>query len=290
MFFVSDFCEDISSKVDNLLSEISDCEWKGYAVYLDDQYPVIHKRLTRMKDEFWCSKKIGSQVRRTTRSSVMGHNSQIESVEGQRLEENTELYDPVKACWKELDTIIFKDTLCSHILKEPIDIIFKTHLFYACLSYQWGKMVMIENEYFAFEAFKKSSSLFDQCLGMVWFKEYEEKNKKLSSVRAQAGKRGGESKSEIYKVIQDKLVELIYDSVPEGGWRSKVAAVDDLINPLWKYINESQLIINNQSKKYRLSTTSPEALADTILKQWSTSVESVKLAFAATVSRNKRIT
>lgn len=72
--------------------------------------------------------------------------------------------------------------------------------------------------------------------------------KKLSHVRAKAGKQGGSSKAEVYRVIQDKLVYLINESVPEGGWKSKAAAVNALIDPLWDFIKESNFDINNESK------------------------------------------
>ena len=68
----------------------------------------------------------------------------------------------------------------------------------------------------------------------------------------------------------------------------KAAAVNVLIEPLWLFIEESKLNINKHDKKYRMPTTSQEALADTILKSWSTNVESVKQAFEDTVSRKKR--
>lgn len=73
-------------------------------------------------------------------------------------------------------------------------------------------------------------------------------SKKLSHVRAKAGKQGGSSKAEVYRVIQDKLVYLINESVPEGGWKSKAAAVNALIDPLWDFIKESNFDINNESK------------------------------------------
>lgn len=112
--------------------------------------------------------------------------------------------------------------------------------------------------------------------------------KKLSHVRAKAGKEGGNSKSEVYRIIQDKLVYLINSSVPEGGWKSKAAAVNDLIDLLWKFVEESNFEINNQSKKYRISTMSPDALADTIIKNWSRNIESIKLALDNTVTRKKK--
>ncbi|GJL44775.1 hypothetical protein TUM17580_08340 [Citrobacter farmeri] len=102
-----------------------------------------------------------------------------------------------------------------------------------------------------------------------------------------AGKNGGEGKAEVYKIIQEKVVELIYQSAPEEGWRSKVAAVNDLIDPLWIFIKDSNFIVKGQSKKYRLAALDKYTLSDTILKQWATKVDSIRIAFDATVRRKK---
>lgn len=148
-----------------------------------------------------------------------------------------------------------------------------------------GQSVASENECIALRALNTSFSLFDKCIGMVWFKVYIDKQSELSGVRVKAGKKGGEKKTEVYIVIQRKLVDLINELAPQGGWKSKAAAVNDLIDPLWEYVEESDFVINNQSKKYRLANASQDALADTILKNWSRNVESVRLAFDSHVHK-----
>lgn len=81
---------------------------------------------------------------------------------------------------------------------------------------------------------------------------------------------------------------MINESVPEGGWKSKAAAVNALIDPLWDFIKESNFDINNESKKYRIATMSQDALEDTIIKNWSRNIESIKLALDNTVARKRK--
>ena len=83
---------------------------------------------------------------------------------------------------------------------------------------------------------------------------------------------------------------MINESVPEGGWKNKAAAVNALIDPLWDFIKESNFDINNESKKYRIATMSQDALEDTIIKNWSRNIESIKLALDNTVARKKKVT
>lgn len=242
-----------------------------------------------MRDQFWNSDKVGTRVILYSDPSRKEYKyCTVDGVE-QLKEEYTELYDPAQECWKQLKSRIFRETFV-HLIHDPflINDVFKSHLFFASMSYQWGKSVMSENECVAIKAFIKSAELFDRCIGMSWFHVSVCTQKKLSHVRAKAGKEGGNSKSEVYRIIQDKLVYLINSSVPEGGWKSKAAAVNDLIDPLWKFVEESNFEINNQSKKYRISTMSPDALADTIIKNWSRNIESIKLALDNTVTRKKK--
>ncbi len=289
MLSVIEFCEEVSQKLKWLSGHMTECEWDIYIDMLSENYPAIRKELSKMRDQYWNSDKVGTRVILYSDPSRKEYKfCNVDGVE-QLKEEYTELYDPAQECWKQLKLRIFRETY-SHLIQDPflINDVFKTHLFFASMSYQWGKSVMSENECVAIKAFIKSAELFDRCIGMSWFHISVCTQKKLSHVRAKAGKEGGKSKSEVYRIIQDKLVYLINSSVPEGGWKSKAAAVNDLIDPLWKFVEESNFEINNQSKKYRISTMSPDALADTIIKNWSRNIESIKLALDNTVTRKKK--
>ncbi|HAV1630619.1 TPA: hypothetical protein JG862_004341 [Enterobacter hormaechei subsp. steigerwaltii] len=289
MLSVIEFCEEVSQKLKWLSGHMTECEWDIYIDMLGENYPAIRKELSKMRHQYWNSDKVGTRVILYSDPSRKEYKfCNVDGVE-QLKEEYTELYDPAQECWKQLKLRIFRETY-SHLIQDPflINDVFKTHLFFASMSYQWGKSVMSENECVAIKAFIKSAELFDRCIGMSWFHVSVCTQKKLSHVRAKAGKEGGNSKSEVYRIIQDKLVYLINSSVPEGGWKSKAAAVNDLIDPLWKFVEESNFEINNQSKKYRISTMSPDALADTIIKNWSRNIESIKLALDNTVTRKKK--
>lgn len=290
MLTAIEFCEEISQKSVWLSGQMVECDWDIYVDVLSESYPVIQKELSEMRDQFWNSDKVGTRVILYSDPSRKEYKyCTVDGVE-QLKEEYTELYDPAQECWKQLKSRIFRETFC-HLIQDPflINDVFKSHLFFASMSYQWGKSVMSENECVAIKAFIKSAELFDRCIGMSWFHVSVSTQKKLLHVRAKAGKEGGNSKAEVYRIIQDKLVYLINESVPKGGWKSKAAAVNDLIDPLWQFVEESNFEINNQSKKYRISTMSPDALADTIIKNWSRNIESIKLAFDNTVARKKKV-
>jgi len=288
MFSVTELCEEIRRKRSELAGEMSHCEWKRYAEVLDETYPVMQEELAIMRKQYWESEKVGTRVMLYSDPHIREYKYHKVNGTLEIKEEYTELYDPVQECWINLERRIFQKTIFP-LVREPVIIVdvFVEHLIYASMAYQWGKSVMSENERIALKAFITASSLFDKSIGMIWFKAYADKQKKLSRTRAKAGKKGGESKAEVYVVIQNKLVELINELAPKDGWKNKTVAVNALIEPLWVFVEESDFVINNQSKKYRLLTASQDALVDTILKSWSRNVEIVKLALDNNVIRKK---
>lgn len=287
MFFLDEICEEISRKRRDLSEDMSRCEWSVYADILDENYSVMQDELARMREQFWNSSKVGTQVMLYSDPYLREYKFHTVNGELQTKPEYKELYDPIQECWKELKCRIFRETFFPLIRESSIDEIFKQHLIYASMAYQWGKLIMPDNELVASKVFNTASSLFDKCIGMVWFKVYLNKKINLSKVRVSAGKKGGDGKAKIYKIIQDKFVELIYQYAPEEGWKSRVAAVNDLIDPLWLFIKKSNFVVKGQSEKYGLTALDKDKLADTILKQWSTKVENIRLAFDATVRRKK---
>lgn len=267
MFLLAESCDEISRQIREVSGHLSMCEWSIYAEVLDENCPVIRGELSRMREKFWISSTVNSE---------------------QQNQSNTESYDPVQMCWKALDYRIFQGTFFPIIKGLSIDDIFEPHLFFASLVYQWGRTITLENESIASEAFKLSSSLFDKCIGMVWFKVYVDKKNELSKVRIKAGKKGGDSKAEVYKIIQDKFIDLIYQNTPEGGWKSRVAAVNELIDPLWLFVEGADFLVEGKSKKYRLAYSDKSVLIDAILKQWATKVEGIRVAFDTTVRKKMK--
>ncbi|WP_293648524.1 hypothetical protein [uncultured Pantoea sp.] len=170
MLTAIEFCEEISQKAVWLSGQMVGCDWDIYVDVLSESYPVIRKELSEMRDQFWNSDKVGTRVILYSDPSRKEYKySTVDGVE-QLKEEYTELYDPAQECWKQLKLRIFRETFC-HLIQDPflINDVFKSHLFFASMSYQWGKSVMSENECVAIKAFIKSAELFDRCIGMSWF-------------------------------------------------------------------------------------------------------------------------
>ncbi|WP_435927531.1 hypothetical protein [Dryocola sp. BD613] len=68
-------------------------------------------------------------------------------------------------------------------------------------------------------------------------------------------------------------MKLIYKNSPEDGWKNKSAVIEDVINPLWAFIEK-----NNFQGSH---VSSEESLREIILKRWSLQIDDVKHAFNA---------
>lgn len=288
MFSFSEFSSKVCKKIECLAAETLCTEWRCYVDILDESHPQMVSHLLHKRETFWNSDKIGAKVRYY--SDICPQDDEYEDIGGEirRKEKYTAVYDPVQACWRELRTEIVLRTLPHWAKPQSLEEIFSSHVFCGALAYQWAISIVSENEPIAMKALYLASEMLDRCTGMIWMKFYADKDKKLSLKRAKAGSKGGRKKAEVYALIQEKLAKILFERGAKSGWKSKNAAVNEVIDPLWSFIQESKFIIDTSSKEHRIATMDQEALRDTILKQWSTKVDIVREAFEATVTRKQK--
>ncbi|EMN0394506.1 hypothetical protein P0C25_14300 [Citrobacter freundii] len=267
-------------KFEELSQAMTSCEWKEHSHALDEHCPAMQEELARMKLVYFDSARMGTEV--SSYVELPQGVSRYHQVNGvlQRKDEYNAIYNPIKECWRDLENRIFRETIKPLVLDSPIEDVFIAHLVYASMSYQWGVSVMQNDEQAAFEALFMASELLDKCLGMVWVKIEDDKIKKLSKTRRNAGKKGGAKKADVYKIIQKELVRLIHKNSPEDGWKNKNAVIEDVINPLWAFIEK-----NNFQGSH---VSSEESLREIILRKWSVKVDDVKHAFNARVSKTNK--
>ncbi|VEB16027.1 Uncharacterised protein [Enterobacter hormaechei] len=256
------------------------CEWKEHAHALDEKCPAMQEELARMKLVYFDPARMGTEV--SSYVEPPQGVSRYHQVNGvlQRKDEYNAIYNPIKECWRDLENRIFRETFKILISDNSIEDVFVAHLVYASMSYQWGVSIIQDEEQVAFDALLMASELLDKSLGMVWFKIEDDKIKNLSKIRCNAGKKGGAKKSDVYKIIQEELVRLIYKNSPKDGWKNKSAVIEDVIIPLWAFIEK-----NNFQGSH---VSSEESLREIILKRWSLKIDDVKQAFNAKVSKNNK--
>ena len=61
MLSVIEFCEEVSQKLKWLSGHMTECEWDIYIDMLSENYPAIKKELSKMRDQYWNSDKVGTR-------------------------------------------------------------------------------------------------------------------------------------------------------------------------------------------------------------------------------------
>ena len=69
---------------------------------------------------------------------------------------------------------------------------------------------------------------------------YQEQEAQRILANGQPGrKKGGKATSELYRPIRDRMIELLRDSKPTGGWRTKKQAIDAIHGELEAFISNA---------------------------------------------------
>ena len=100
---------------------------------------------------------------------------------------------------------------------------------------------------------------------------------------------GGKAKAALFSPLKAEVIRLLQDKQPEGGWKSKNAAIDAIDVDIRVFIEQhgfpassgEQNTGNNQSE---LCSRIPRLVSD-----WSRNDVDVKAAFAAVVKQKKKI-
>lgn len=190
-------------------------------------------------------------------------------------------------CWEYFDEKYSTEILKHTFTEAPLDQIFCLYACYGSTFYYWGVSIREADMQVAVKALQRASEYLDISYGILIAKPYIDQKNDLHVSRTRAGKTGGLAKAETSRLIQSKLIELIPELKPAEGWKSKEAAVDDLLIPLWEYVQTLNIPKQDLKRKFKSFNEDFDALRNTILKVWSLKNIDLKLAFEVAVRRKR---
>lgn len=193
----------------------------------------------------------------------------------------------LEQCWKYFDEKYSTEILKYTFTEAPLDQIFCLYAWYGSTFYYWGVSLRETDMQVALKALQRASEYLDISYGILLAKPYIDQKNDLHISRTRAGKAGGIAKSETSRLIQSKLMKLIPELKPVEGWKSKEAAVDDLLIPLWEYVQTLNIPKQDLQRKFKSFNEDFDALRNTILKVWSLKNIDLKLAFEDAVTRKR---
>ena len=278
--------QKILKNISVLMSELGVItEWSQYRDIMDKNHPGVDKWLSH------------SQVLRTNRCWLPAPRFRLEQsfIKTQESDLIKILESPLdaKSYWDKYFNSFSTEVFSSLIREESIEYVFCIHLLYASILFHWSDIVRNMDESTTIRALRLSSEYFDTCYGIVLYKQSQIRDNALSEIRVKAGRAGGVSKAEASHLIQESLLALITSKKPQGGWKNKKEAIDELLPHLMKFVRSLSVdVIKNDSngaKKYLPFIDTPEALQDRIYKNWSINNLALKSAFDKAIYRKKSI-
>ncbi len=193
----------------------------------------------------------------------------------------------LEQCWEYFDGKYSTEILKYTCTEAPLEQIFYLYACYGSTFYYWGASLRETDMQVAVKALLRASEYLDISHGILLAKPYINQKNDLHVSRTKAGKAGGIAKAEISRLIQSKLMKLIPELKPVEGWKSKEAAVDDLLIPLWEYVQTLNIPKQDLRRKFKSFDEDFDALRNTILKVWSLKNIGLKLAFEDSVTRKR---
>lgn len=168
---------------------------------------------------------------------------------------------------------------------------FEWYLFAAVFSFRWGRYLH-KNQYDQEAVSFLARGLVNagMWIGVMQRQEHQKLEVLEKQKRAEDSKKGGAVVAENYSVVKKELIRLL--KCKDGGWESKKAAIDYVVNELWVFIQQKNNEINNKNKKLKSHEQKKnymftESGLRERIQEWLKVDSSVKAAFADAVRRRK---
>lgn len=100
-----------------------------------------------------------------------------------------------------------------------------------------------------------------------------------------AAKSGGKSRAGNYAPLKLKIVELLKEKMPEGGWKSKTSAINSLENDINKFMDDEQRKLDSVSKGKKLKYDAPWDQMHQRISDWSRNDKEIKAVFDTVVTK-----
>ncbi|MGV4094403.1 hypothetical protein ACV8S3_23055 [Citrobacter freundii] len=168
---------------------------------------------------------------------------------------------------------------------------FEGYLFAAVFSFRWGHH--LHKNHFDQEAVRfLAQGLLNagMWIGVMQRLDHQQLMVLENHKRAEDSKKGGAVVAENYSVVKKELIRLLKRK--DGGWESKKAAIDCVVNELWVFIQQKNNEINNKNKKLKIHEQKKnymftESGLPERIQEWLKVDSSIKAAFTDAVRRRK---
>ncbi|WP_411749456.1 hypothetical protein [Serratia marcescens] len=131
----------------------------------------------------------------------------------------------------------------------------------------------------------KSFELLDMCRGMIECELWQ----RLEAEKKGRATHGGKAKAALFSPLKAEVIRLLQDKQPEGGWKSKNAALNAIDNDVYAFIEQHGFPgLSGKESSEIIPATEPRDKIPRLVSGWSRDDADVKAAFDAVVKQKKK--
>ncbi|QJW56412.1 hypothetical protein HL670_03308 [Serratia plymuthica] len=130
----------------------------------------------------------------------------------------------------------------------------------------------------------KSFELLDMCRGMIGCELWQ----RLETEKKGRAIHGGKAKAALFSPLKAEVIRLLQDKQPEGGWKSKKAAIDAIDNDIYAFIKQFEFPGYSEEENAKSKREDPFTRIPRLVSDWSRDDADVKAAFEAVVKQKKK--
>lgn len=134
---------------------------------------------------------------------------------------------------------------------------------------------------YLFDALELMNMWMGGCDVLMIHEKIEKRKENLT----RAAQSGGKTRTGNYAPLKLKVVELLKEKMPEGGWKSKASAIDSLENDINKFMDDEQRKLDSVSKGRRLKYYAPWEQMRRRIYDWLRNDKVIKAAFDTVVTK-----
>ncbi len=159
-------------------------------------------------------------------------------------------------------------------------------IFLATINWYAGLCFLASDWRDGFRLLLKSIELLDMCRGMVEHELWQQ----TEVAKKEQASHGGKAKAALFAPLKAEIIRLLRSKKPEGGWKSKDAAINAIHHDIYTFIKQSDFPGYSEGLKEKNNQSEPFDRIPRLVSDWSRDDANVKEAFDVTVKQKKKST
>lgn len=157
-------------------------------------------------------------------------------------------------------------------------------IFLAAINWYAGLRFLESDWRDGFRLLLKSIELLDMCRGIIEHELWQQ----TETAKKEQASHGGKAKAALFTPLKAEIIRLLLGKQPEGGWKSKNAAMDAINVDIRVFIEQHGFPGSSGEQNTKISHAELCDKIPRLVSDWSRDDADVKAAFEAVVKQKKK--